>query len=85
MKAGAAYMPIDPDYPRDRIAFMLHDARASLVLTHERLRELVEPDPADAESGVARGGSSASIAISPDSPAPKASRSMRPIRTISRM
>ncbi len=53
MKAGAAYVPIDPDYPRDRIAFMLHDARASLVLTHERLRELVEPDPADAEPGVA--------------------------------
>ncbi|WP_199930865.1 non-ribosomal peptide synthetase [Streptomyces sp. CB02923] len=43
-KAGAAYVPIDPDYPDDRAAFMLEDTRARLVLanrTHgERLRGL---------------------------------------------
>jgi amino acid adenylation domain-containing protein/non-ribosomal peptide synthase protein (TIGR01720 family) len=33
MKAGAAYLPIDPDYPADRIAFMLSDARPKVVLT----------------------------------------------------
>ncbi|GAB3897727.1 hypothetical protein GCM10029964_081050 [Kibdelosporangium lantanae] len=33
LKAGAAYLPIDPDYPADRIAFMIDDARPSLVLT----------------------------------------------------
>ncbi|WP_285498506.1 AMP-binding protein, partial [Actinomadura sp. NBRC 104425] len=32
LKAGAAYVPIDPDYPADRIAFMLDDARPALVL-----------------------------------------------------
>lgn len=33
-KAGAAYLPLDPDYPMDRLNFMLHDARPVLVLTH---------------------------------------------------
>ncbi|MGW0538458.1 amino acid adenylation domain-containing protein [Streptomyces sp. NPDC003032] len=32
LKAGAAYVPIDPDYPRDRVAYMLEDARPALVL-----------------------------------------------------
>ncbi|MGV4892343.1 AMP-binding protein, partial [Streptomyces viridosporus] len=33
MKAGGAYLPVDPDYPADRIAYMLHDADPVLVLT----------------------------------------------------
>ncbi|MFF9062343.1 amino acid adenylation domain-containing protein, partial [Streptomyces sp. NPDC014882] len=32
-KAGAAYLPVDPDYPADRIAYMIDDARPSLLLT----------------------------------------------------
>jgi amino acid adenylation domain-containing protein len=32
LKAGAAYLPLDPGYPADRIAFMLADARPALVL-----------------------------------------------------
>ncbi|MGW2256265.1 amino acid adenylation domain-containing protein, partial [Kitasatospora sp. NPDC001660] len=32
LKAGAAYLPIDPDYPDDRITYMLDDARPALVL-----------------------------------------------------
>jgi amino acid adenylation domain-containing protein/non-ribosomal peptide synthase protein (TIGR01720 family) len=32
-KAGGAFLPVDPTYPVDRIAFMLADARPSLVLT----------------------------------------------------
>jgi amino acid adenylation domain-containing protein len=32
-RAGAAYVPLDPDYPKDRLAFMLEDAKAALVLT----------------------------------------------------
>ncbi|WP_433325337.1 amino acid adenylation domain-containing protein [Spirillospora sp. CA-294931] len=33
LKAGAAYVPIDPDYPDDRIAYMLEDADPVLVVT----------------------------------------------------
>ncbi|HEU5108627.1 MAG TPA: amino acid adenylation domain-containing protein, partial [Micromonosporaceae bacterium] len=33
MKAGAAYLPIDPDYPADRIDFMIADAAPLLCLT----------------------------------------------------
>ncbi|MFE7563419.1 non-ribosomal peptide synthase/polyketide synthase, partial [Kitasatospora sp. NPDC057500] len=33
LKAGGAYLPVDPDYPAERIAFVLADAAASCVLT----------------------------------------------------
>jgi amino acid adenylation domain-containing protein len=33
LKAGAGYLPIDPSYPADRIAFMLEDARPAWLLT----------------------------------------------------
>ena len=39
LKAGGAYLPIDPDYPQDRIAFMIEDAAPALVLTQDHLRE----------------------------------------------
>jgi amino acid adenylation domain-containing protein/non-ribosomal peptide synthase protein (TIGR01720 family) len=37
LKAGGAYLPIDLAYPADRLAFMLEDAQASLLLTHSKL------------------------------------------------
>ena len=38
LKAGAAYVPLDPDYPSERLAYMLADAKAPVLLTQERLR-----------------------------------------------
>ena len=32
LKAGAAYLPVDPGYPADRVGFMLADARPAVVL-----------------------------------------------------
>ena len=41
LKTGAAYLPLDPGYPAERLRFMLADARPRLVLLHERLRARV--------------------------------------------
>lgn len=37
LKAGAAYLPLDPEYPRDRIEYMLKDSKAKLLLTNRKL------------------------------------------------
>jgi amino acid adenylation domain-containing protein len=37
LKAGGAYLPLDPSYPRERLAFMLADAQAPLLLTQAAL------------------------------------------------
>ena len=39
LKAGGAYLPLDPDYPPERLSFMLADAQAPLVLTHSALAD----------------------------------------------
>lgn len=41
LKAGAAYLPVDPDYPQDRIDYMLADSNARLFITEDNIQELV--------------------------------------------
>lgn len=45
--AGGAYVPIDPTYPEERVAFMLGDSQAPVVVTHERLRAVLPRVPVD--------------------------------------
>jgi amino acid adenylation domain-containing protein len=42
LKAGGAYLPLDPAYPVDRLAFMLDDAEARVVLTQASLGGLLQ-------------------------------------------
>ncbi len=39
LKAGGAYLPLDPTYPQERLAFMLEDAGVTVLLTQAHLRE----------------------------------------------
>ncbi|WP_199351108.1 non-ribosomal peptide synthase/polyketide synthase [Haliangium ochraceum] len=41
--AGAAYLPLDPVYPSERLRYMLDDARVAAVLTEEALRASLPP------------------------------------------
>ncbi|HKV42834.1 MAG TPA: amino acid adenylation domain-containing protein, partial [Blastocatellia bacterium] len=37
LKAGAAYLPLDPSYPKERVSYMLRDSKLTLLLTEDRL------------------------------------------------
>ncbi|MGD9851497.1 MAG: amino acid adenylation domain-containing protein [Nitrospirales bacterium] len=39
LKAGAAYVPIDPSYPSERVTFMLQDSQVRVLLTQAHLRQ----------------------------------------------
>ena len=44
LKSGACYIPIDPEYPQDRIEYMLNNSNAKLLLTFKRLKNKVTFD-----------------------------------------
>ncbi|UUN91055.1 non-ribosomal peptide synthase/polyketide synthase [Pseudomonas extremorientalis] len=48
MKAGGVYVPLDIEYPRDRLLYMMQDSRAKLLLSHSSaLQQLPIPDGLD--------------------------------------
>ncbi|MEU5212360.1 amino acid adenylation domain-containing protein [Streptomyces sp. NPDC020742] len=81
LKAGGAYLPIDPDYPPDRIGFILDDAAPVLALatsaTATRLAEgkvpclLLDSDPAgDEQTSEGKSADSGTVAqVPPAAPA----------------
>ncbi len=84
LEAGAAYVPIDPSYPAERLAYMLDDSQAAaarpVVLTQERLLDRLPLGPLRARGGevlLLDGGWDESaeteddlpIAVDPDHPA----------------
>jgi len=77
LKAGAAYLPLDPGYPAERVAAMLEDARPALVLTNADWPNPLPPDvPAvslsdrPVERAVGRCSHVApAVKVSPDHPA----------------
>ena len=42
LKAGCAYQPLDPTYPKERLNFMMQDANAKLLIADEELRSIVD-------------------------------------------
>ncbi len=69
LKAGAAYVPLDPDYPQERLAFMLEDSGVRVLLTQQRLSGSLPPYDGylvacdeELPVGAAEPGSSAEVA-----------------------
>ena len=44
LKAGGAYVPIDPEYPTERISFILNDSKSNIVLVSTKSSETVKLD-----------------------------------------
>jgi len=47
LKAGGAYLPLDPDYPAERIKYMLKDSNAGVLLTTAKLQVKVKAEVED--------------------------------------
>lgn len=41
LKSGAAYLPVDPDYPQDRIEYILSDSKAKIFITEQNISGLL--------------------------------------------
>ncbi|MBP5934425.1 AMP-binding protein [Streptomyces sp. LBUM 1479] len=62
LKTGAAHVPVDTGYPDDRIAYLIADSRAALVLDEDSMRSLGEGE-SDTDPGVVPRGDGAAYVI----------------------
>jgi amino acid adenylation domain-containing protein len=62
LKAGAAYLPIDPSYPAERVAYMLRDARPAAVITTITSTDAVPAGEGAAQEEVVVLGTAATLA-----------------------
>ncbi|CCI09458.1 non-ribosomal peptide synthetase [Microcystis aeruginosa] len=46
LKAGGAYIPLDPEYPQERLSFMLEDSQVKVLLTQKKLVKLLAQNQA---------------------------------------
>lgn len=42
LKAGGAYMPLDPDYPKERLNLMMNDSNAYMLICEEKLNNVID-------------------------------------------
>ncbi|MGW6912669.1 amino acid adenylation domain-containing protein [Kitasatospora sp. NPDC054939] len=75
LASGAGYLPLDPDYPAERLAAVVADARPALLLTSRALAPSVPAGPQpvlvleDAEAGAPAAAGPGPVALPPDRPA----------------
>jgi amino acid adenylation domain-containing protein len=72
LKAGAAYVPLDPSYPPERLAFMLEDSGAKILLSEKRTAAVLPPHGAkvllldDASVLAGQSETNPAVAVAPD-------------------
>jgi natural product biosynthesis luciferase-like monooxygenase protein len=71
LKAGAAYLPLDPEFPAERLTLMADDAQLPLLVTESRLADRV---PGTAAARVLVDADAAAIAAHSTAPVPAAAR-----------
>ena len=74
LKAGGAYIPLDPDFPAERISLMLDDATPAVILTQSHLADQLAPAGSVAGGILALDADWPTIAACPATPPPAATR-----------